>query len=68
MKTQENKITEYYARRFVTLWGSLTIGPYPVGYNESVGMILVYDSLEEFKKDWPGETPFVMTMAEAGNL
>lgn len=55
----------YYLRNLLTLWSNLQIKPNIPGVEPitlgqvdgSIGCLLVYESLEEFQKAWPGEIP-----------
>ena len=55
---------EYYVSPIVNRWENMTFinAPWRIGgYGKSVGAMMVYESLEDFKKDFPDREPLVMT-------
>lgn len=55
---------KYYVAPIIKFWKELEfVGvPWPVGgFGSSVGAMMAYESLEDFKKDFPDREPLVMT-------
>jgi len=61
--------TLYIKQSFIK-WSSIQITgtPYPLGgMDGSTGFLLVYESLEEFERNNPGEEPFIVSSKSIAN-